>query len=391
MKKALLSTTALIAGGLIAGSVMAADLEPAPLPAPVDEGFTVEVGGQVYAGFYYLSSPSVSTTTTVLTTPTPPAIVSTTTTTRTKLKSQSVVPYSGEIWFTATTTLANGIQVGVRVELEGSSVNNDISNGGGDDQIDEHYIWVSGNFGKFIIGAEDGASDLLAVLAPSAGALGLNGPTFVAVAAMGVADGAHKDFSSDANKLTYLTPRISGFQAGFSFTPNNQFGGGARLAVQEGGSFRNIMSAAANYSNTFNNVSVMFGAGMETAKSSSVAAVSGRRTDWNVGGRLGMSGFTIGGNYSRSKNKALAAPTKSRSWQVGATYGTGPWTVGAGYLASKAITSGRKYTRIGGGVTYALGTGVTLIGDVNFEKQSNSGVALNDKGTIAGVGILAAF
>ena len=387
MKKALLSTTALIAGGLVAGSVMAADLEPAPLPAPVDEGFTVEVGGQVYTGFYYLSSPS-----------TPNAAG----TARVNLKNQTVVPYTGEIWFTATTTLANGIQVGVRVELEGSSVNTNAANGGAADQIDEHYIWVSGNFGKLIIGAEDGASDLLAVLAPTSGALGLDGPTFVAVQAAGVTDGAHKDMSGDSNKITYLTPRISGFQAGVSFTPNDDDTGGARLLVREGATHKNIFAAAANYSNTFNNISVMFGAGFETGKNAteSIAPGGGRsgcRAGGNVGGRVGMAGFTVGGNYSRSKQTGLTGPGttpyKSRTWQVGGTYGTGPWTVGAGALMSKTISganAGRKYRRIGGGVTYALGTGVTLIGDVNFEKQYNSG-ALNDKGVIGGVGILAAF
>ncbi len=349
MKKALLGTTALIAGGLIAGSVMAADLEPAPLPAPVDEGFEVTVSGTAFGGFFYQDSNRIGDAKDML------------------------VPWLSEIWFTATTTLANGIQVGVRVELEGVTVA---------DQIDEHYIWLQGNFGKFVIGADDGASDVLAIGGPGYGALGVDGPSFVSVTAVGVATSRRKDFDGDANKVSYFTPRISGFQAGVSFTPNNNGTGGSQAQFRTAGAQSNIFAAAANYKNTFNDVSIAFGAGYQTGKTDWGGA---RRSVWNAGAKVGFGGFSIGGNYGVDNRGAGAS---DKVWVVSASYGTGPWAVGAGFLQGKR--AGVKYRRVGGGATYSLGTGVTLTADVNFEKQSNSGV-WNGKGVLAGVGIATAF
>lgn len=364
MKKALLSTTALIAGGLIAGSVMAADLEPAPLPAPVDEGFTVEVGGAAFAGFFYLDESGTAN------------------------PDQTLVPWTGEIHFDASTTLANGITVAVRVELEAFSTGPVSYNG--DDQIDEHYITISGNFGQIKIGAEDAASNLVKVGVPSAGALDLDGATFQTTIVDGGMDQVLENFSSDANKVIYITPRISGFQAGVSYAPNDADGGGVDLALRNTVAAvraRNIFSAAATYQNTFNNVSVAFGAGVETGKTNAW----GRRTTWDVGGSLGFAGFTIGGNYSRSKN-GVALGSKRKVWMVGGTYGTGPWTVGLGYLRGKANAAGgvalgiTKFTQWNAGASYALGTGVTLTADIIREKN-NAG----QKGILAGVGIATAF
>lgn len=366
MKKALLSTTALIAGGLIAGSVMAADLEPAPLPAPVDEGFTVEVGGTAFAGFFYADTNVAAPV------------------------DQTLVPWTAEIWFTATTTLSNGIQVGVRIELEGMSWNGVTGGATGvsGDQIDEHYIWVSGNFGRFEIGANDEAIDTLYIAGPGYGALGLNGPSFVAIAPTAAPDAARKGFSGDSNSVSYFTPRISGFQAGVTFTPNNADAGGAALPIRLFAAQRNIFSAAANYVNTFNNVNVAFGAGVETAKNTA-AAGNGRKTQWTVGARAGMAGFTLGGSYTRDKTTGTFA-LKDRVWQVSGSYGQGPWTVGAGYLNSKRTSTGAKYRRIGGGASYALGTGVTLTADINHEKRT-SAAGVSGKGWLAGVGILTSF
>ncbi len=357
MKKALLGTTALIAGGLMAGSVMAADLEPAPLPAPVDEGWEVVVGGFANTGVYYNKSNIVG------------------------LADDMFVFWDSEIHFTASTTLANGIRIAVRVELEGFQSG---------DQIDEHFMSISGNFGRFEIGANDSAVNAMTIGAPGYGYNGLNGSTFDAQLGQNAAAGDYNSWTGDSNKVTYYTPRISGFQAGVSFTPNNNVAGGTGLAARRpNANQKHIFSAAANYNNTFNDVSVAFGAGVESGKSASNAATGGKRTEWNVGARIGMAGFTIGGNYSRMKRTPTAiAAVKGRVWMVGASYGTGPWTVGAGYLASK-LTGNNKFQRFGGGATYALGTGVSLTADFNRETRKNAGV--KRKGFVTGVAIRTSF
>src|SRR5262245_4611567 len=53
-----------------------------------------------------------------------------------------------EIFFTGSTVLDNGLEVGARVELEGETDG---------DQIDEAWIFFSGGFGEVRIGSEDEA------------------------------------------------------------------------------------------------------------------------------------------------------------------------------------------------------------------------------------------
>ena len=53
-----------------------------------------------------------------------------------------------EIFFAPAIKMDNGITYGARVELEGYTTG---------DQIDEHYLYAKGGFGKVTLGAEDAA------------------------------------------------------------------------------------------------------------------------------------------------------------------------------------------------------------------------------------------
>ena len=63
------------------------------------------------------------------------------------------VQHDGEIHFKASTTLDNGLKIRTRVELESATSSAD--------QIDEAYISVSGNWGEVRIGSEDNAAHLM--------------------------------------------------------------------------------------------------------------------------------------------------------------------------------------------------------------------------------------
>ncbi len=58
---------------------------------------------------------------------------------------------NGEIHFKGKSVLENGTEIGLRVELEASSHG---------DQIDEHYLYLVADWGKLIIGAENGVAYL---------------------------------------------------------------------------------------------------------------------------------------------------------------------------------------------------------------------------------------
>ena len=143
-----------------------------------------------------------------------------------------VLAQDAEIHFKGKTTLETGTELGLRVELEANQ---------SDDQIDEHYLYLKGDWGKLILGAENGIGHLMQVRAPRF-VPGLkmfdNSITddvfedaYDAHLAAGAIDDAHmstklEHISGDAHKLSYLTPRVGGLQLGVSFAPNNANAGG---------------------------------------------------------------------------------------------------------------------------------------------------------------------
>ncbi len=114
------------------------------------------------------------------------------------------------------------------------------------DQIDEHYIYVKGPWGKIEVGAENSAAYKAQVHAPKF--LGWktydnNFKTWSEVSAFVKPD--HSHISKDANKLNYYSPRVHGFQAVFAFTPSNEQAGGSgagnsTLLQQTSGQFETI-------------------------------------------------------------------------------------------------------------------------------------------------------
>ena len=67
-----------------------------------------------------------------------------------------------EIYFKGSTVLDNGMTVGVMVQLEAGADEN------GDDTIDESYAYVSGKYGKLVLGSTDNAAYLMRATAPNA-------------------------------------------------------------------------------------------------------------------------------------------------------------------------------------------------------------------------------
>src|SRR5215470_16141981 len=141
MKKALLGTTALIAGGLAVGDAYAAD------------GVKLSIGGRYMgaAGVLFGEDSDV------------PGFEDAT---RNYVFKQDV-----EVYFLGETVLDNGLTVGARVELEGQTQSGD--------QIDAVYAYFSGGFGELRFGDTGEAMTQLCYLVPSASAIfGADSPNF---------------------------------------------------------------------------------------------------------------------------------------------------------------------------------------------------------------------
>ena len=78
------------------------------------------------------------------------------------------IRHEGEVFFTGSTTLDNGLTFGVNIQLEARATS---------DQVDETYMYVDGSFGRILFGSENSASYLMHYGAPSpVPAWGLNSP-----------------------------------------------------------------------------------------------------------------------------------------------------------------------------------------------------------------------
>jgi outer membrane protein OmpU len=376
-----------------------------------------------------------------------------------------------ELFFAGSTTLDNGLTVGINYELDlGQAV-----------QTNEVYTYFSGGWGRVNIGAEDGAAYLLQVNAPSAdsnvdgmqvtvqavnsiddvfsnltGAQGTTG--LPGLPNMGTLDYNHLSSPTDGalqarDRITYLTPKFNGFQAGVSFAPQDgQAAVGADVAPmaldQVAGTYDNVWEGSARWDGEFQGFGIALGGGYSHAAlqsdvgltnafaGSSVVVIGGNSTtaapvvsdgltQWNAGLNLAWSGFSLGGAYRRAETEnhngvdlGSTANTidlvdtmdvTQNTWALGLGYDNGPWHVGTSYWrqdterdasGSLAADDGalaavdaeaHRYT-VGGG--YTFGPGMTFRGAVAWGEFDNSTGSSNgaqvDKAGFDTVGFLGA-
>lgn len=307
-----------------------------------------------------------------------------------------------EIYFTGETTTDMGLTVGVHTELV--PANNTVAPG---TAFDETYMYVSGNWGRFNFGVEDGAAYLLQVEAPSGDSNidGLrsyvsgfqsdlwNDLAIDADFAGVTLDYQHADFSQ-VERLTYLTPKFNGFQAGLSWAPDNVYYGATGLQPAGSnvvaGAFENMWEASARWDGEFEGFGISLGGGYSHASTEATAGAgavgSDDLTTWNAGANFSFSGFSLGGAYHITNNGIGAtADEDTTTWTVGGAWDNGPYHVGVSYLDR---TYGNGFVGIGAadlevtrwtvGAGYTYGPGMSFRGSLSLGKADNNGVAARD-------------
>jgi predicted porin len=237
-----------------------------------------------------------------------------------------------EIWFTGRATLANGITLGFKVELE---ANSQVS-----DQIDESYLFIDGAFGRLLIGSENDTAYLQHVGAPRAGdGWGiLESPVsgwvyrprftsaFTTTAPLS---------TGDEQKLTYFTPRLAGAQFGISYTPNprqdvREFADTTRERT-------NVWSLSLGTRHQVGPVQLRASLGWVGAPGAGPSAPADDRRrldDWAIGGQASLSGATFGVGYRQLRNPGGSDAGTALSIG-GAQEFAGGIAVGVGYLRSR--------------------------------------------------------
>lgn len=288
-----------------------------------------------------------------------------------------------DVTFAGETTLNNGITIGAVVNADGD--------GGDGFAIEDSFIFASGEWGRVSLGLEDGAAFLLQVSAPSAddnvdgvetfvnpinfADTGLAGTNFEGeVTALGL--DYDNDLTAGYDKITYLTPMFSGFQAGVSYTPDSM--GGTYSSRGLGGNATNDVldelgsawEGSVRYEGKISDdVSFTTGAGYATVllEDSNGASTVDDYDEWNAAIDFDIGAFGIGAVYTEN-NGGLKVGNDSETIVLGVDYTVGPVKYGASWLNNtheESATEEIEADRFAVGVVYEYGPGLSFRGSVS--------------------------
>ena len=293
-----------------------------------------------------------------------------------------------EVHLGGETTLDNGLTVGAHIETA--------ADGQDAFEVDESYVYFSGGWGRVNVGAEDGAGYLLQVAAPSADS-NIDGirqyvqPVNYSIlggAAPATGDVANgldydMDITGKADKVTYLSPIMSGFQVGLTYSPDSDASddfegvGNDDQADTAGAAYE----AAVRYEGEFEGVGVNLGAGYALVENENEnTATSDDREAWNVGADLNFGAFGLGVIYTEDNGSGTTVGTdvsEEETLVVGVDYTTGAFKLGASYFDQENSFNVQddETTRYSGGVTYTYGPGMTFRGSIGYVEHEDAAAA----------------
>ncbi len=382
MRNGLMRTTALVAASVLtAGGAVAADKKMMKPSISVNGYYTAHLSGVVdddIGNAQVLNPPAID------------------------LRSDS------EVHFNGSAKLDNGLSIKVRWELEGNSHTdpdrgNKPSPANGDDQIDEVYVTVSGSFGSLILGSTDNAA--VKMLTRMTGAWATNvGQNFHfnsqewVNSAVGTGGGRFHVMhdarirehggGGDSEKITYLSPKFSGFQLGVSYTP---------YADQDFHNNQNIdngrhdgMTGAISYGGKFGAVGVQLGAGVNVMQG---AAGHEDLNEWVVAGTLDFGGgFRVAaahqGTTSGVGGGGIDLEGSVTEAGVRYTQGANAFSLVGSY--GEFATTSDMYSAAKAAYRRTLGPGVFL--DANlFVNRSENDAGQENSGTAVSTGITVLF
>ena len=200
----------------------------------------------------------------------------------------------------------------------------------------------------------------------------------------------------NATKISYYTPKFSGFQAGVSYTPqlNDR---GQSVGASDVSGVADVIDAALSYNNTFSGGWKLAAAGTyEYGKGQGVAGAGRFGSDdinaWNAGATLGWQGFTVAGSYGRDSDSGIAG-VRGSYYTAGLGYAAGPVGLSATYLNSETKQAGakNKFDNIVLGADYKLAPGLTPYAEVSFYDFNGAANANDNQGTAVILGTQVAF
>ena len=355
MKKILLGTTAIVAAGMIASA-------PSAIAA---EKIKLSVGGYMEQWVGYTNNDDAAA----------------------QDFSGFDVKSDSEIHFKGSTTLDNGISVGVNVQLEANS------NSG--DQIDESYLIVKGGFGEINLGSENSAMYKMNY-APAEFGVSINSgdqtgwlSTTTNAAGSSISEGGYfrAPFGStyieplranDSEKITYYTPRIEGFQLGLSYSPDTAQDSNGQPNRDTANT--DLVMAGLNFNRSFGSTNFRASLGYGTVLDG-IAGTNTEASAFNAGIGLGFGGFGIGIAYASYDDSGA---NDGSGLNAGINYSSGPWGASLSYFHGEKDGASTAGVLTGDGeqdtfmlsAKYALGPGITAAGTIAHSKFKSDDTGL---------------
>ncbi|MBC7907814.1 MAG: porin [Rhodospirillaceae bacterium] len=312
-----------------------------------------------------------------------------------------------EVFFGGSTTLNNGLNVGINIELEAGGTTDNTA-----DTIDKSFVFVEGGFGKVIVGTEANGAALLHVMAPdAAGNTDSEGLLTggIAIANPGIRNQVTTaiDTDGDAEKITYVSPSFYGLTVGGSYIPNS---------TQDNRGATNLNTTGANavttgeiygvgglYAKSFGGVDLKLSGGYVTYDLNTPVnrGTEDGVNEYSTGAQLAYAGFTVGGSYRKIEADRGAAPLDGTVWDAGIQYASGPYAVSFIYFESNqddaAVAGEDKFTVYQVSGKYSMGPGVDLlasVGHAEYNDETNktsNGDDNHNKGWAVMTGLSLAF
>ncbi len=298
----------------------------------------------------------------------------------------------GEIHVKADGATDSGMKWGVKFEMAV-----DDAQGDGKTGADEAGIYMSGSWGKLEIGNDDGAADKMAIGGTDLNTIGSNviGAFFGPRGSnkLRAEDQTNVVEGSDNTKVTYYTPRVSGFQAGVSYAPKSS-AQGTQLQTESGEGSGGDWEAGLSYKGKAGDAK--FEIALVATEAQSANSSSGSATRYNadgkgIGATVEVGAFSVAGGYSVNNNWRQSN-SEQTAWSLGAGYNGGKWSVAVVYVdqelkinnsALKDESSNLSLQagyNLGGGLTTALG-----VYALEMKSTSSAGVTTKIGDTSPGV------
>lgn len=302
--------------------------------------------------------------------------------------------------FAAEGKAAGGVDYGAMVVL------NNRNNPTSQIHMDQAYVWMSGKFGKVLMGDEHGASDLM-VMAPTVGEGQIDGSYtyFTDSTTLAQFQPVYVDTLENATKFTYYTPKVGNanhkVQLGVSYTPDYTSAGMDTAKYRtDVNTYRDVIETAIQYTGNFSPVNVVVSPMMAFAEGESNAAEELRDfTLWGVGAQAMYAGFTLGGSYvdagHMNQAKRTAENKEQNVWTIGLKYEFDKVALAANYLSGEGYfdlinTDGgtattqyvKEFDAVGLGATYTWFPGLTSAADAVFFEQKRETENLKNIGHV---------